>query len=269
VVYPAAIAVLQSEADLRHARLMEAGLQLNRARKLYAEGITPRSELEGAETRASTLAIEFTAARQRLEAALVEHRRRHDGLSTEARLAQADVGIERLQSGKLNGEMHSARALISTLEVRRDLLRSRLAQLELVAPRAGAVFGAELPRLVGQYFPKGVEICRIADTSRLMARIQASEREIGDVRVGHPVRLRARSYPDHVFRGRVAKIGSEGETDQNNQVIYRVEMVIENTDDLLRPGMTAFARIDFGRWMIGRILLHKLRQALRPELWMI
>jgi hypothetical protein len=33
--------------------------------------------------------------------------------------------------------------------------------------------------------------------------------------------------------------------------------------------MTAFARIDFGRRMIGRILLHKLRQALRPELWMI
>jgi hypothetical protein len=48
-----------------------------------------------------------------------------------------------------------------------------------------------------------------------------------------------------------------------------VDLVIENTDDLLRPGMTAFARIDFGRRMIGRILLHKLRQALRPELWMI
>jgi hypothetical protein len=37
----------------------------------------------------------------------------------------------------------------------------------------------------------------------------------------------------------------------------------------LRPGMTAFARIGFGRRMIVGILLHKLRQALRPELWMI
>ena len=34
-------------------------------------------------------------------------------------------------------------------------------------------------------------------------------------------------------------------------------------------GMTAFARIDFGRQMIGRILLHKIKQALRPELWML
>jgi multidrug resistance efflux pump len=269
VAYPAAIAVLQSDADLRHARLTEAGIQLDRARRLYADGIAPRSELDGAETRASTLAIEFAAARQRLEAALVEHRRRRNGLATEARLARSDVGAERLQAGKLNVELRSARALISTLEVRRDLLRGRLAQFDLVAPRAGAVFGDELPRLVGQYFPKGAEICRVADTHQLLARIHVPEREIGDVRVGHPVRLKVSSYPDQVFLGRVAKIGSESETDQNNQVSYRVELVIENTDDLLRPGMTAYARIDFGRWMIGGILFHKIKQTLRPELWMI
>jgi putative peptide zinc metalloprotease protein len=267
--YPAAIAVLQSDADLRRARLTEAGLQLERARRLYAEGIAPRSELDGAETRASTLAIEFAAARQRLEAALVEHRRRHSGLATEARLARADVVAERLQAEKLDGELRSARALISTLEVRRDLLRGRLAQFDLVAPRAGAVFGAELPRMAGQYFAKGAEILRVADTRQLLARIHVPEREIGDVSVGQPVRLKVRAHPDHVFRGRVTMIGSESETDQDNQVVYRVEMVIENTYDLLRPGMTAFARIDFGRWMIGRILLHKLRQALRPEMWMI
>jgi multidrug resistance efflux pump len=269
LAYPAAIAVLQSDADLRHARLTEAGLQLHRARRLYAYGIAPRRELDGAETRASTLAIEFAAARQRLEAALVEHRRRRDGLATEARLARSDVEAERLQVETLNLELRSTRALISTLEVRRDLLRSRLAQFELVAPRAGAVFGDELPRLVGQYFTKGAEICRVADTCRLLARIHVPEREIGDVRVGHPVRLKVRSHPDRVFLGRVAKIGGESETDQNNQVSYRVEMVIENAEDLLRPGMTAFARIDFGRRMVGSILLHKLKQALRPEMWMI
>ena len=267
--YPAAIAVLQSEADLRQARLSEAGLHLGRTRMLYGQGIAPRSELDEAETRASTLTIELTAALNRLEAALVEHRRRHASLTTEMRLARSDVMAGRLQAGKLEGELRSARALISTLTDRRDLLRRRLAQFELVTPRAGAVFGAELPRLVGQYFPKGAEICRVADTRQLLARIQAPEREIGDVRVGHPVRLKVSAYPDQVFLGRVAKIGGESETDQNNQVIYRVELVIENTDGLLRPGMTAFARIDFGRRVIGSILLHKFRQALRPELWMI
>jgi multidrug resistance efflux pump len=244
-------------------------LQLDRTRRLHSQGIAPRSELEKAETTASTLAIELTAARQRLEAFLIEHRRRHAGLTTEMQLARSDVGAERLQAMKLNGELRAINALISTLTDRRDLLWRRLAQLELVTPRAGAVFGEELPRQVGQYFPKGAEICRVADTSQLLARIRASESEIGDLRAGNPVRLKAGAYPDRVFRGSVAKIGGESETDQNNQVIYRVELVIENTDDLLRPGMTAFARIDFGRRMIGAILLHKLKQALRPELWMI
>jgi putative peptide zinc metalloprotease protein len=267
--YPAAIAVLQSEADLRQARLSEAGLHLDRTRMLYGQGIAPRSELDAAETRASALTIELTAALNRLEAALVEHRRRHASLATETRLARSDVVAGRLQAGKLEGELRSERALISTLTDRRDLLRRRLAQFELVTPRAGAVFGAELPRLVGQYFPKGAEICRVADTRQLLARIQAPEREIGDVRVGNPVRLKVSAYPNQVFLGRVAKIGGESETDQNSQVIYRVELVIENTNGLLRPGMTAFARIDFGRRVIGSILLHKLRQALRPELWMI
>jgi hypothetical protein len=33
--------------------------------------------------------------------------------------------------------------------------------------------------------------------------------------------------------------------------------------------MTAFARVDFDRLIVGRILLHKIRQGLRPELWML
>jgi len=266
--YPAAIAVLQADADLRQARLSEAALHLDRTRRLHAQGIAPRSELDKAETSASTQAIELTAALKRLEALLIEHRRRHAGLVTEMQLARSDVVTERLQAAKLNGELHAVSTLISTLTDRRDLLRRKLAQFELVTPRPGTVFGEELPRLVGQYFPKGAEICRVADTRQLLARIQVPEREIGDVHVGHPVRLKVSAYPDHVFRGRVAKTGGESETDQKNQVNYRVELVIENTDDLLRPGMTAFARIDFGRRMVGSILLHKLKQCLRPELWM-
>jgi multidrug resistance efflux pump len=261
--------VLQSEADLRQAKLAEARLQLDRARQLHAQGITPRSELDKAETIAATLTLEVAAARQRLEAALIEHRRRHVGLTTEMQLARSDVGAERLQTAKLQSEWRAASSLLVTLTQRCDLLQRRLAQFALITPHAGTVFGAELPRLVGQYFPKGAEIGRVADTRTLLVRIPMSEREIGDVRVGHPVRLKVSASPDQIFRGRVTKIGGESESDAQPQVRYRVELVIENPDDLLRPGMTAFARIDLGRWRIGAILLHKFKQARRPELWMV
>jgi len=67
----------------------------------------------------------------------------------------------------------------------------------------------------------------------------------------------------------VSKIGGESELDANGQRTYRVELTIQNEVGLLRPGMTVFARVDFGRHMVGWLLAHKLKQALRPEMWML
>jgi multidrug resistance efflux pump len=267
--YPAAMAVLQADVDLRGARLEEASSQRDRARKLYEQSLSSRSELDAAETRASTLAIELAAARERLEAALIDHQRKHAHAGAEVNLARADLSAAALQIKKLNGEMRAISVLLNTLGERRELLQRKRAQFELVTPRAGAIFGEELPRMVGQYFQKGAEICRVADTRQLLVRIQAPEREIGVVRVGNPVRLKARAFPDQLFHGAVSKIGLESEPDEHSQATYRVELVIENTDGLLRPGMTAFARIDFDRQRVGRILFDKLKRALRPELWLL
>jgi putative peptide zinc metalloprotease protein len=267
--YPAAIAVLQAEVDLRRARLDEASSRRARARQLYGQGLLPRSELETAETLASALAIELSAARERLEAALIDHQRKHTTAFTEVNLARTDLGAAVLQIEKLSGELRAMSALLKTLRERHELLQRRRAQFALVTPRAGAIFGEELPRLVGQYFQKGAEICRIADTRQLLVRIQVPEHEIGAVRVGHAVRLKARAFPDQVFRGAVSKIGLESEPDQHHQTTYRVELTVENADGLLRPGMTAFARIDFDRQRVGQILFGKLKRVLRPELWLL
>lgn len=267
--YPAALAALESEVEYHRAQFQEAAVQRDRARKLNAEGIVPRSELDAAEMRASTSASVLAATRQRLEAALIEHRRKHAGTTTEVNLASSDLSAGRLQIAKLGGEMKAKREVIASLEARRDLLNRKRSQFELVASRGGMVFGEELPRLTGQFFQKGTEICRIADTRQLLVRIQVPEREIGDIRAGHSVRLKARAFPDQTFRGTVTKIGGESELDASGQTVYRVELTVENNEGLLRPGMTAFARIDFDQQMIGRIVLHKIKQTLRPELWML
>ena len=267
--YPAALAAMESEVEYHRAQFQEAAAQRDRTRKLNADGIVPRSELDAAEMRSSTSASALAAARQRLEAALIEHRRKHAGTTTEVNLANSDLSAGRLQIVRLKGELNATREVIASLEARRDLLNRKRSQFELTASRGGNIFGEELPRMLGQYFPKGAEICRVADTRELLLRIQVPEREIGDIRTGHGVRLKTRAYPDRVFRGQVSNISGESETDAGGQTTYRVELTVENADGWLRPGMTAFARIDFDRQMIGRILLHKIRQALRPELWML
>lgn len=267
--YPAALAVFQADIDSRSVKLSEAETSLSRIRQLATQGLIPQSELDSAETRAATSATELAAAKSRLESALIDHRQKHVRTATEMNLASSDRRIATLQAARLGTEAASLSAVVVALQTHRDLLVRKQAQFALVTNRGGTVFGEELPRMIGRYFEKGAEICRVANISQLLLRIQVPERELGDVRVGHPVRLRTRAYPDRVFRGVVSKIGGESESDQNGQATYRVELIIENSDNQLRPGMTAFARIEFGRQAIVRILLHKVRQALRPELWML
>ncbi len=267
--YPPALAALQTEVDLRRAQLEEALTQRTRARQLAAQGILPRSELDATETRARTLALEMDAARERLAAALIDHQRKHTHTATEMNVARTERDAATAQTQRLESDLQAARTLLTTLAERRDLLQRKHAQFVLTTPRAGAVFGEELPRMTGRFFQKGEEICRVADTRQLLLRILVPEREIGDVRVGQPVRLKARSFPDRLFFGAVSKLGGESELDENRQATYRVELMIENNDGALRPGMTAFARIEFSHQMIGQTLWHKLKQALRPELWML
>ena len=267
--YPAAISVLQSEADDRRLRLIQAETDLDRLRRLEKDGIVARKDLEAAETLATTLAIAHEASLDRLDAALVEHRRRHKATTTDLYLAGSDVDAAALQVEKLGRELTSIRALMGSLEARRDLLERRRGQFLLVTPRAGNVFGEDLPLMLKRHFRKGEEICRIADTHLMLVRVQVSEREIGEVRLGRRVRLKTASFPDKTFYGTVSKIGSESEKEESRRSNYRVELTIENSDGSLRPGMTAFARIDSGRRRLGGWLLYKTRRALRPELWIL
>ncbi|MFN0122084.1 MAG: efflux RND transporter periplasmic adaptor subunit [Blastocatellia bacterium] len=266
--YPPAFAALHSGVEHARARLEEAQKALERARTLHEQGLMPRSDLDVAETRATTLTSEHQAAREKFDAALIDHRRKHQTVATEMQVAQSDLGAEKVQATNLGAELAAMRGVIRTLEDRRDLMRRKQSQFELISARGGTVFGEDLPRLAGQFFQKGQEICRVANTQQLLLRVLTPEREIGDVTVGQPVRLKARAWPDRTFTGTVSRISAESELDEHNQAVYRVELIIENRENQLRPGMTAFARIDFGRWPIGAILWHKVKQALRPELWM-
>ena len=266
--YPAALAVLQSEIELKKSRLDEAETQLNRARQLFRENLLPKSDLEGAEAKVAALRHEVEAARDRLQNGLVEHRRQVEHSGGNVRVNQTELQSAQSAIAKTTTEMESTRRLLETLRQKEQVLLAKQNSVLLTAPRKGMIFGENLLELNGKYLAKGAEICRIADPSQLRVRIQVPEREIGDVKEGALVRLKTRAWSDRTFEGRVEKIGGEAEPDENKQMTYRVELIVDNKDGALKPGMTAFARISYGRRALGWILWHKVKQALRPELWL-
>ena len=265
---PPALAALESEADRLQSGWLEAMRQRDRSRLLVGERIAARSELEAMESRTAALASQLAGARDQLNAALIDHGRRHASAQAEVQVARAQLAASQAQASNLIRQLEAARRLGASLGERASLLERKRAQFAIVAPRLGTLFGDELPRMLGQYFSKGAEICRVADIRELLVRVQVPEQELGDIRLSQSVRVKSRTYPDRVFRGGISKVGGESELNENGQRTYRVELTIENQEGLLRPGMTIFARADFGRRPIAWLLAHKLKQALRPELWM-
>jgi len=79
----------------------------------------------------------------------------------------------------------------------------------------------------------------------VIAEIAVPEGEIGDVRVGQPVVLRARALPEKSFVGRVTAIAPP---------VVRVTTVADNPDLSLEPGMSGRAKIYCGERRIGDLL---------------
>jgi len=266
---PASLAVFEVNIQQLRSRLAEADRECDRARQLFKAGLIAGAKLDTAEASRSSIAFDLTAAVDRLNGALIEHRRRRAGIETDMNVASSQLAAGRAQSTNLGLQLDAARRLRTSLEERLALLEAKRALLALSAPVSGTLFGDDLPRMLGQYFARGTEICRIADTRELLVRVQVPEQEVGDVAIGQTVRVKARAFPDRIFQGVVSKIGGESEMDGNGQRSYRVELTIQNDEGQLKPGMTVFARVNFGRRMVAWLIGHKLKQALRPEVWML
>jgi putative peptide zinc metalloprotease protein len=265
---PPSLAILQSEIELKQIELEHNRREVDRYKKLLDQGLVGEQIYDRAAAEARLSEAGLRAARARLEAALVDHRRLTTGAQTNSLVAETEARAARSNFESLIAELHSNRQQLESLRQRHEILRHESEGMAIVAPKSGVVLGDDLRKMVGRRYNRGEEICRIGEIGKFLLKIDVSEREIGSVRLDSPVRFKLKTVPGRVFTGRVSKINAEPIPNQYAQRFYPVEVLIENSDGMLRPGMTGFARISFGRQSIGMILAEKVWQALRPELWL-
>jgi multidrug efflux pump subunit AcrA (membrane-fusion protein) len=265
---PPALAVLQSEAELKETELEHNRREVDRYRKLFDQGLVGSQQYDRAVAAMRMSEKELQAAKKRLEAAMIEHGRATSGAETSSLVAETEARAARSSFEALISELHSNRLQLESLKQRREILQREYEGMNLLAPRAGVVLGEDLRKMIGRSYSRGEEICRIGQLERFLLKIDVSEREIAEVRLDSPVRFKLKTVPGRTFTGVVSKINAESTPDQYGRRYYPVEVSVENSDGLLRPGMTGFARISFGRQSIGLILGEKVWHALRPELWL-
>jgi len=80
------------------------------------------------------------------------------------------------------------------------------------------------------------------DLRRMQIDSSFAEADIGKIKVGQDVSFNVDAFPNRVFKGVVRQIRLNATT-QSNVVTYNVVVSVDNPDEILMPGMTAYVNI--------------------------
>ena len=113
--------------------------------------------------------------------------------------------------------------------------------VEWSAPRDGIVL--ERNAVEGMRAQPGDVLFRVADTSVVWAMIDVAERDLGTLAVGQAVIVKARSFPNREFAGKISVIYPQVNRETRTA---RVRIELSNTDGALLPDMYVDAQINTG-----------------------
>jgi HlyD family secretion protein len=140
--------------------------------------------------------------------------------------------------------LKAARAAVSVslAQVQRD--RTNLAYAVIRSPVSGVVVDRTVD--VGQTVAASFQtptLFKIAqDLGKMQIDSSFAEADVGQIRAGMPVRFRVDAFPNREFQGTVRMVRLNPTTLQN-VVTYDVVVGVDNPDQVLLPGMTAYVNI--------------------------
>lgn len=146
-----------------------------------------------------------------------------------------DVAVQTLKAAK-------AQFAVVQAQVVRD--RRNLDNTVIRSPVSGVVVSREVD--VGQTVAATLQspvLFKIAqDLSHMQIDTSYAEADIGNIRVGQQATFRVDAFPNRTFRGEVHQVRLNPTT-QQNVVTYNVVVSVDNLDQALMPGMTAYVNI--------------------------
>ena len=177
-----------------------------------------------------------------------------------AQLASED----QLDSAK--AALDQALAQVTELQAALDRAETNLRYSIIRSPIDGVVVSRDydVGQTVAASFQAPTLFTIAEDLTRMQLTCDVDEADIGQVKVGQPVRFSVDTFPERDFRGTVAQIRLSPKT-ANNVVTYPVIVDVSNEDLALLPGMTAEVRVQVAE---ARDALRVPSSALRfrPEL---
>ncbi len=146
------------------------------------------------------------------------------------------------------------RQAVSQIALDRATVAQRAAALEssqvnlgytnIVSPVEGTVVSRNITQgqTVAASFQTPTLFVIATDLTKMQVDTSVSESDIGAVAVGNPASFTVEAFPDRTLRGRVVQVRQAPQTVQN-VVTYDVVIEVDNSQLLLKPGMTSAVRI--------------------------
>lgn len=138
----------------------------------------------------------------------------------------------------------AAEAALRLARAQNDRDRANLGYSVIRSPVSGVVVDRQidLGQTVAASFQTPVLFKIAQDLAQMQIYTSFAEADIGNIRVDQPVRFTVDAFPNRSFKGKVKQLRLNPTTTQN-VVTYNVVVEVENPDQVLLPGMTAYVSI--------------------------
>jgi HlyD family secretion protein len=190
------------------------------------------------------LAVDGAISRDRLDEVLNEER------NAQANLDQAKAGLDNTlqqlkqqQNGPRVQEIAQAKAQVAAAQGRLRAVQTQLDNTLIRAPFAGIItqkyategaFVTPTTSASSTSSATSTSIVALANGLEILAKVP--EVDIGQIKLGQEVEIRADAYPDQVFKGKVRLIAPEAVVEQN-VTSFQVRVSIVSGKEKLRSGM--------------------------------
>ncbi|TWU56565.1 macrolide transporter subunit MacA [Rubripirellula tenax] len=151
---------------------------------------------------------------------------------------------------------------VERLQLQKDLLEHKRSHLEVRSPTTGIVVTGDWKESEGMPMTRGETLFEIAPLGKMRVELAVPESDYSLVRREMPVQFYVHSLPNRRFDGSIAMVHPRAELrDQDN--VFVAEVMVDDPEHLLRPGMRGRAVILSDRHALGWNLFHKSFFAIR------
>ena len=158
------------------------------------------------------------------------------------------------------------RAQIQQAEAQIALIEEQLARTRLVAAFDGVIVAGDLSQSVGSAVKRGEELFRIAPLDSYRVILEVDESRVTEIAPGQKGELKVAALLDRTLPYTIERITPITEAREGRNV-FRVEAVLDERSEGLRPGMEGVAKTDAGRRLLIQIWTQELLHWLRLKLW--